>query len=96
MFEFKKISGYRCPDTIVFPGASSTGCGSYIFKSQSSVFHSLWNDEKKVKSSIFRELRAVERTVVNLKIVLLNVFSNSQNCVRIISAGKFELLQQEA
>ena len=71
---FKTISGYRCPDTIVFPGASSTGCGSYIFKSQSSVFHSSWNDEKKVKSSIFRELRAVEHTVVNSKIVLLNGF----------------------
>ena len=56
---FRKLGGYRCPDTIVVSDASSTGCSSYIVKSQSSVFHRSWNEEEKVKHSTFRELRAV-------------------------------------
>ena len=96
----KKLGGYRCPDTLVFSDASNVACGSYVVKANNLVFHSNWSEDEKVKSSTFRELRAVYLALRAYSPKFQNRcvkwFSDSQNCVRIVSAGstKAELQEQ--
>ena len=96
----KKLGGYRCPDTLVFSDASNVACGSYVVKANNLVFHSNWSEDEKAKSSTFRELRAVYLALRAYSPKFQNRcvkwFSDSQNCVRIVSAGstKAELQEQ--
>ena len=89
-----------CPDTLVFSDASDMACGSYVVKGNNSVFHSNWSEEEKIKSSTFRELRAVYLALRAYSPMFQNRcikwFTDSQNCVRIVSAGstKFDLQEQ--
>ena len=89
-----------CLDILVFSDASDIACGSYVVKGNNSVFHSNWYEEEKVKSSTFRELRAVYLALRAYSPMFQNCcikwFSDSQNCVQIVSAGstKFNLQEQ--
>ena len=89
-----------CPDTLVFSDASNVACGSYVVKANNLVFHSNWSEDEKAKSSTFRELRAVYLALRAYSPKFQNRcvkwFSDSQNCVRIVSAGstKAELQEQ--
>ena len=87
----KKFGGYRCPDTLVFSDASNVACGSYVVNANNLVFHSNWSEEQKAKSSTFRELRAVYLALraysFKFKNGCVKWFSDSLNCVRIVSAG---------
>ena len=100
LLNVKKLGGYMCPDTLVFSDASDIACGSYVVKGNNSVFHSNWSEEEKIKSSTFRELRAVYLALRAYSPMFQNRcikwFTDSQNCVRIVSAGstKFDLQEQ--
>ena len=85
----------------MFSDVSSTGCGSYVVKANNSVFHSTWSVEEQPKSSTFRELRAVYLALRAYGCKFQNRFikwlSDSQYCVRIISAGSTKSdLQEQA
>lgn len=64
-----------------------------------SVFHNMCSEEEKLKSSTFRELRAVYLALKaygsSFQNRSIKWFSDSQNCVRIVSGGstKMELQQ---
>ena len=97
----RKLRGYSCPDTIAFSDASSTGCGSYVVKANNSVFHSTWSVEEQLKSFTFREFRAVYLALraygCKFQNRSIKWFSDSQNCVRIVSAGSTKSdLQEQA
>ena len=97
----KKLGGYSRPDTLVFSDASDIACGSFVVKASNSVFHNNWSEEEKVKSSTFRELRAVYLVLraygSRFQNRSIKWFSDSQNCVRIVSAGSTKPdLQEEA
>ena len=87
----RKFGGYSCPDTLVFSDASTIGCGGYMVKASSSVFHSTWSDEKQLKSSIFKEPRTVYLALraygCKFQNRSIKWFSDSHNCVRLVSVG---------
>lgn len=89
------LSSYTPLGKIVFSDASSIAAGSYIVDCKDSVFHSMWSDDEKSKSSTFREIRAVKLALraygENLKDQSVKWFSDSQACVQIIQVGSTNL-----
>ena len=83
----------------MFSDASNTGCGSFVVKANNSVFHSMWSEEEQLKSSTFKELRAVYLALRSYGCKFENRsikwFSDSQNCVHIVSVGSTKSDLQE-
>ena len=82
------------PDKIVYTDASGYACAGYTVETVHQVVHKMWSDEEAVKSSTFRELKAVFITLTSLvhsfENRLVKVFTDNQNVVKIINAGSMK------
>ncbi|XP_045208922.2 uncharacterized protein LOC123560830 [Mercenaria mercenaria] len=93
------LSGYSPTCTLVYSDASHVAAGSYIVNCKDSVFHNIWSDYEKGKSSTFREIRAVKLALRAygqlLKGKSVKWFSDSQSCVHIVQSGSTKPELQE-
>ena len=100
--EFNGRLLWRTPAVrFVSSDASSTGYGSYVVSHGGHVSHGQWSSTEAIKSSTWRELRAVAITfkafAVQLKNHIIRWFTDNQNVVRIIQVGsRNKVLQAEA
>jgi hypothetical protein len=84
---------WRAPSAVrvVYSDASDTGFGSYIVEHGSHIVHGQWSQVEAIKSSTWRELRAVTQTLKSVAHELSNHrvrwFSDNQNVVRIVQVG---------
>ncbi|VDI63167.1 Hypothetical predicted protein [Mytilus galloprovincialis] len=77
------------PDKIVYTDASSFAAAGYTVETFKKVVHKMWTyEEKKQKSSTYRELKAVSITLNSLMKYfhsrLVKIYTDNQNVVRII------------
>ncbi|KAL5020676.1 hypothetical protein ScPMuIL_002241, partial [Solemya velum] len=79
---------------VVYSDASNSGYGGYSVESPKGVAHGLWTEEEANKSSTWKELAAVDRTLCSLISHLENSnvkwFTDNQNVVQIVSKGSMK------
>ena len=84
---------WRSPSAVrvVYSDASGTGFAGYTVEHGCHIAHGHWNEVEQAKSSTWRELAAVARTLESVSILLCNSrvkwFTDNQNVVRIIKVG---------
>ena len=80
----KLLSEYKVPSVIMYSDASTYAATAYSCQLDKVVFHKMWSDTEKTKSSTWRELKAIESCVNTCKTELTsrNVkwFTDNQNC----------------
>ena len=86
---------------VVYTDASNSGYGGYVVEHGYHMATGQWSDEERVKSSTWRELRAVTLVLMSVSTKLKNQrvrwFTDNQNVVRILQVGsKQPHLQEEA
>ena len=86
---------------VVYSDASDTGYGGFTVEHGCYVAHGAWSADESLRSSTWRELKAVRMVLESLLPKLQNQrirwFSDNQNVVRILDVGsKNPLLQKEA
>ena len=79
------------PDKIVYTDASSFACAGFAVETYTTVVHKMWSSEEALKSSTYRELKAVFITLFSLQEVfqnrLVKIYTDNQNVVRITNSG---------
>ena len=97
---FNGQSIWRSPSTVrvVYSDASNTGFGSYMVEHGNHIVQGQWTEEEGNKSSAWRELRAVTKSLAQyLANHRVRWFMDNQNVVRIIQVGsRKQKLQAEA
>lgn len=87
----KKLEDYSIKKSLIFSDASDLACGAYAVNIDNFIFHLMWSESEKIKSSTWREIKAVELALSSFKHSLagkcVKWFTDSQNCMRIIQAG---------
>jgi ribonuclease HI len=82
------------PDKIVYTDASSFPCECFAVETYTRVVHKMWSSEEALKSSTYRELKAVFITLFSLQDVfqnrLVKIYTDNQNVVRITNAGSMK------
>jgi hypothetical protein len=76
-------------DFYIFSDASETGAAGFIVNSP-YICHKAWLDHEKVKSSTWREIKAIQLTLKSLKVLKdcsVTVNTNNQNAVIIVEKG---------
>ena len=76
-------------DFYIFSDASETGAVGYIVNSP-YICHKTWLDHEKVKSSTWREIKAIQLTLNSFKVLKdcsVTVNTNNQNAVIIVEKG---------
>ena len=76
-------------DFYIFSDASETGAAGYIVNSP-YICHETWLDHEKVKSSTWREIKAIQLTLNSFKVLKdcsVTVNTNNQNAVIIVEKG---------
>ena len=83
------------PDKIVYTDAGSFACAGLTVETYTRVVHKMWSSEEALKSSTYRELKAVFLTVFSLEEVfqnwLVKIYTDNQNVVRITNTGSMKL-----
>ena len=83
------------PDKIVYTEASSFACAGFAVETYTTVVHKMWSSEEALKSSTYRELKAVFITLFFLQEVfqnrLVKMYTDNQNVVRITNTGSMKL-----
>ena len=76
---------------IMVSDASNTSFGSYEVNTVNGVVHGVWTQEESTRSSTWRDLCAVQRSLKALKGILENQrvkwFTDNQNVCRIVQKG---------
>ena len=84
---------------IVFSDASSIGYGSYEVNTVNGIVHDMWTKEESLRSSTWRELCAVMRTLKAIKHILANQrvkwFTDNKNDCSIVKKGSMKRDLQE-
>ena len=84
---------WRSPSAVrvVYSDASGTGYAGYTVEHGCHIAHGHWNEVEQGKSSTWRELAAVARTLESVSVLLCNNrvkwFTDNQNVVHIIKVG---------
>ena len=90
-FERKSFWFESKAELVVYSDASDTGFAGYITKHNNSIAHGQWTYEESLKSSTWREMKAVCNSIESLKSQLkgkrVKWFTDSQNVVSIIQKG---------
>ena len=75
----------------MYSDASDYACGALSCQFDNSVFHKMWTDLEKIKSSTWRELKAVQLCLETFKVQLsgksVKWYTDSKNCELIIQSG---------
>ena len=94
---------WRTPSAVrvIYSDASDTGFGSYSVSHGNHIAHGQWSPTESVKSSTWRELKAVTLTLKAFAVELSNHrvrwFTDNQNVAHIIKVGSRKMeLQSEA
>ena len=98
---YRKLGSYEPTHLIAYSDASNFAAASFIVNCINSVHRSVWSEIEQIKSSTFREIRAVYfglRAYARfLEGKSVKWLSDSQSCVHIIQAGSSKPeLQREA
>jgi ribonuclease HI len=82
------------PEQILFTDASGFAGAGYSVKTNNSLVHYMWTLEQRRQSSTWRELKAVEITVMSLKEIMCNrlvkLYTDNQNVVKIVNKGSMK------
>ena len=82
------------PDKIVYTEASSFVCAGFTVETYTRVVHKMWSSKEALKSSTYRELKAVFITLFSLQEVfqnrLVKIYTDNQYVVRITNAGSMK------
>jgi hypothetical protein len=91
----KKLCGVFEKDVIVYSDASNVAAGAYTVELNQKVFHLMWKEHEANKSSTWRELRAIEQTLIcfqdDFTAKTLKWFTDNQACVKIVQSGSMKL-----
>ncbi|XP_052103318.1 uncharacterized protein LOC127736766 [Mytilus californianus] len=86
----KKLAMYSPSSIVIFSDASNVACGAYTVELENNIFHKMWNELERCKSSTWREMRAIEQALLSFSTLFmgksLKWFTDNQNCVRIVQA----------
>ena len=78
------------PSKVVYSDASAHACGA-ILNLDEKIFHTNWSDEEKLKSSTWRELKALLLALQTFELSIkgrsIAWFTDNQNVVSIVSKG---------
>ncbi|XP_071126919.1 uncharacterized protein [Mytilus edulis] len=90
----KKLAMYSPSSIVIFSDASNVACGAYTVELENKIFHKMWNELERCKSSTWREMRAIEQALLSFSTLFmgksLKWFTDNQNCVRIVQAGSIK------
>lgn len=79
------------PNVVVYYDASNVAAGACTVELKEKIFHCNWSEYEQSLSSTWRELRAIQLTLISFKSVLKNStvkwHIDNQNCVSIIHKG---------
>lgn len=82
------------PQRIVYTDASNFAGAGFLVECADSIVHRMWTPEESLQSSTFRELKAVETTIVSLISKIRNrtvkLYTDNQNVVKIIKSGSMK------
>ena len=74
----------------IFTDASNTGAAGYI-DNLKQIMHKSWSDDEKLKSSTWREVKAIELSILSfarlLKHCTVSFYTDNQNAVTIVHKG---------
>lgn len=91
----KYLAKYSCSSVIIYSDASDTAAGAYTVELDSKICHKMWNSVEKIKSSTWREMKAIELALSSFKDHFqgktIKWFTDNQNCVRIVKAGSMKV-----
>lgn len=87
----KVLANYSIASVMIFSDASCIAAGAYTVEVDTKNFHKMWKDSEKVRSSTWRELKAIEQALLSFKHVFkgkcVKWYTDNKNCVQIVKAG---------
>lgn len=82
------------PQRIVYTDASKNAAAGYIVECADSIVHKMWTSEESAKSSTWREMKAVETTLLSSADKISNrtvkVYTDNPNVVKIVKSGSMK------
>ena len=93
------LKHYSRSDAIVFSDASSVAAGAICVQHDQKVFHQMFSESERCSSSTYRELLAIKQALLTFENDLMGktvkLFTDSQNCVRIVQSGSSKPVLQD-
>ena len=90
----RSLSQYNVPKFIYFSDASNVACGGFL-DGNSAVCHRMWNESECVKSSTWRELKAIHFCLISFHQLIagssVKWHADNQAAVRILEVGSSKL-----
>ncbi|CAG2193214.1 unnamed protein product [Mytilus edulis] len=85
---------FRLPERIIYSDASEyAGAGFTV--GDNHIVHFMWDKEDRIKSSTWRELKAVKNILESLQLMLcgklVKLYTDNQNVVKIVQKGSMKL-----
>ncbi|CAG2235577.1 unnamed protein product [Mytilus edulis] len=85
---------FRLPERIIYSDASEyAGAGFTV--GDNHIVHFMWDKEDRIKSSTWRELKAVKNILESLQLMLcgklIKLYTDNQNVVKIVQKGSMKL-----
>jgi hypothetical protein len=84
---FRLLANYSPPTVILYYYASNVACGAYSAEDMNNIFHKMWSENEKSKSSTWKEMKAIEQALITFKEVYkyknIKWYTDNQNCVKI-------------
>ena len=62
-----KLANYSPPTVILYNYASNVACGAYSIEDMNNIFHKMWSEKERSKSSTWREMKAIEQALITFK-----------------------------
>ena len=91
---FRLLANYSPPTVILYYYASNVACGAYSAEDMNNIFHKMWSENEKSKSSTWREMKAIEQALITFKEVNkyknIKWYTDNQNCVKIVRSGSMK------
>ncbi|CAC5422900.1 unnamed protein product [Mytilus coruscus] len=76
----QKLDFYRKSTVMVFLDTSNIACGAYTVEFNTRIFHQMWNRSEMQLSATWREMKAIEQSLISFK----NVFKGSLQITKIV------------
>lgn len=90
----KSLKSYSPTSVIIYSDASNFACGAYTVKLKSKIFHKMWNENEKLASSTWREMKAIEQALISFKNEIkgtnIKWYTDNQNCLHIVKSGSMK------
>jgi hypothetical protein len=90
----KRLSTYDKSSIIIYYDASNVAAAACTVEIDRKNLHKMWTTDEALKSSTWRELKAIELPLCSFQHVFsgksLNWYTDNQNCVNIVEAGSMK------